>query len=180
MAVAIADPAPRVRLEAIQALCNVPSAQAVAIGMRALDQSTDPFIDFALKKLAILHKAQWQPEFAAGRLTFDGNARHAAFALKAIGGEAVPILVGLVEKGQVPQENLTGILQLVALMGNPSDQALALRQLLAPGTRPRPTRHAFWRRWRKRRGNVMFAPTVGWTALPCFSRTATRALAAQL
>ena len=121
------------RLEAIQALCNVPSAQAVAIGMRALDQSTDPFIDFALKKLAILHKARWQPEFAAGRLTFDGNARHTAFALKAIGGEAVPILVGLVEKGQVPQENLTGILQLIALMGNPGDQASALRQLLAPG-----------------------------------------------
>ena len=100
--------------------------------MRALDQSTDPFIDFALKKLVILHKAQWQPEFAAGRLTFDGNARHTAFALKAIGGDAVPTLVGLVEKRQVPEENLTGILQLIALMGSPGDQAIALRQLLTP------------------------------------------------
>jgi putative heme-binding domain-containing protein len=126
----IADASPRVRLEAIQSLTRISSAEAVQVGMRALDQSVDPFIEFALTRLAILHKAKWQPEFQAGRLTFDGNARRTAFALKAIRGDAVPTLVGLVVKDKVPQENLAGVLQLIASLGNPDDQAIALRPLL--------------------------------------------------
>ena len=132
LSVQAADPSPRVRLEAVQALCSIPSAEAVQVGMRALDQGADPFIEFALTKLAILHKARWQPEFQAGRLTFDGNARRMAFALKAIRQDAVPTLVALVAKEKVPPENLAEVLQLVASLGNADQQALVLGQALDP------------------------------------------------
>ncbi len=121
-AVQISDSSPRVRLEAIQGLCRVPSAEAVQIGMRALDQSLDPILEFALQKLAILHKARWQPLFQAGQLTFDGNARRTAFALKAIKGDAVATLIGLIQKEQVGPENLGDVLQLIALLGNADAQ----------------------------------------------------------
>ena len=100
LSIQVVDASPRVRLEAVQALARVPSAQAVQVGMRALDHPVDPFLEFALTKLAILHKSRWQPEFQAGRLTFDGNARRTAFALKAIKGDAVATLVSLRGAGQ--------------------------------------------------------------------------------
>ena len=126
----IADTNPRVRLEAVQALAHVPSAEAMLVGMGALDQSVDPLLDFALTKLAMLHKNRWHPEFQAGRLTFDGNARRTAFALKAIRGDAVPTLVGLLVRDKVPQENRGEVVQLIASLGNADHQALALRQVV--------------------------------------------------
>ena len=119
LSIQVADANPRVRLQAVQALARVPSAEAVQVGMRALDHPLDPFLEFALTKLAILHKPRWQPEFQAGRLTFEGDARRMAFALKAIRGDAVPTLVGLVVKDKVPPENLAEVLQLIASLGNP-------------------------------------------------------------
>ncbi len=123
------DPHPRVRLEAVLALTRIPSADAVTAGMRALDQTTDPILEFSLKKLAILHKPYWHPEFLAGRVTFDGNARRLAFALQAIGGDAVPTLVALIQKDKVPGENLAEILRLIALLGNGSDQSLVFEKV---------------------------------------------------
>ncbi|MSQ94268.1 MAG: c-type cytochrome [Gemmataceae bacterium] len=125
-----ADANPRVRLEVVGALNRIPSAQAVSAGMRALDATVDPLLEFSLQKLAILHKPLWYPEFQAGRLTFDGNARHTAFALKAIRGDAVPTLVGLLVKNKVPPENRAEVLQLVALLGKAEDQSLALREMV--------------------------------------------------
>jgi putative heme-binding domain-containing protein len=132
LALQAADASPRVRLEAVQALCRIPSAEAVQVGMRALDQGADPILEFALTKLAILHKAHWQPEFQAGRLAFDGNARRTAFALKAIRSDAVPTLVALLAKDKVPEENLAEVLQLVASLGNADQQAQVLGQVLDP------------------------------------------------
>ncbi len=129
LSIQVADASPRVRLEAVQALARVPSAEAVQVGMRALDQPVDPILEFALTKLAILHKSRWQPEFQAGRLTFDGNARRTAFALKAIRGDAVPTLVGLVLKDKVHKDNLVEVLQLIAALGNADEQGIALRQV---------------------------------------------------
>jgi putative heme-binding domain-containing protein len=128
--VLVADASPRVRLEALLALANVPSSGAVSIGMRALDRDVDPLIDFALARLAILHKPRWYPEFQAGRLTFDGNSRRTAYALKAIRGDAVPTLVALVKNNKVPKENLSEVLQLIATLGNAEEQGVALNVFL--------------------------------------------------
>jgi len=130
LSIQVVDGSPRVRLESLQALARMPSAEAVQVGMRALDHPVDAFLEFALTKLAILHKARWQPEFQAGRLTFDGNARHTAFALKAIKGDAVATLVSLAEKNKVPPENLVEVLQLIALLGDGKQQTLVLRQVM--------------------------------------------------
>jgi glucose/arabinose dehydrogenase len=130
LSIQVGDANPRVRLEAIQALARIPSAEAVQVGMRTLDYPVDPFIEFALAKLAILHKSHWHPEFQAGRLTFDGNARRTAFALKAIKGDAVATLVSLTAKDKVPKENLVEVLQLIAVLGNADQQDLVLRQVL--------------------------------------------------
>ena len=54
-------------------------------------------------------------------------------ALKAIRGDAVPTLVGLVVKDKVPAENLAEVLQLIASLGNADDQAIAVRGVLDGG-----------------------------------------------
>ncbi len=130
LSIQVADANPRVRLEALQALARVPSAEAVQVGMRALDHPVDPLLEFALAKLAILHQARWQPEFQAGRLTFDGNARRTAFALKAIKGDAVATLVRLAAQDKVPQENLAEVLHLIASLGDADHQVLVLSRVL--------------------------------------------------
>jgi putative heme-binding domain-containing protein len=130
LSIQVADASPRVRLEVIQALSRVATAEAVTVGMRALDHPTDPMIEFALTKLAILHQSHWLPEFQAGRLTFDGNARRTAFALKAIKGDAVSTLVTLAAQDKVPKENLVEVLQIVAHLGDAAQQSLVIRQVL--------------------------------------------------
>lgn len=67
LARAIEDPAPRVRLEAIVALSDVPDARAVEIALKALDRPLDNTIEYALRELVRNREPLWTAHLAAGR-----------------------------------------------------------------------------------------------------------------
>jgi hypothetical protein len=119
LAAQVADPHPRVRLEAVLAASRISSPRTIEVALGALNQPTDPFLDFALRKTALVLKPYWYPEFQKGRLTFAGRATHLAFALQAIQApSAVPELIRLLEAGQVPAENRADVLALIAQLGD--------------------------------------------------------------
>jgi putative heme-binding domain-containing protein len=133
LAAQASDPNARVRLEAVLAAGRIPSAEAAAAALRALDRPQGPLLDFALARTATLLKPYWYPEFRAGRLTFGGRARALAFALQtARAADALPALAKLLQDGKVPAENRADVLGLLALLGNASDQDLVLNYALAP------------------------------------------------
>jgi len=117
----IADAHPRVRLEAVRVLGQVSDPRAVEIAMRALDQRTDRFLDYALWLTARELRDVWLPQYRAGRLRFDGRVDHAAFALRAVGSPAVmPMLVKLLQSGKLNSTETARVLDVVASSGNPA------------------------------------------------------------
>jgi putative heme-binding domain-containing protein len=127
------DPHPRVRLEAVLAAGHIPSAAAADAALRALDQPTDPFIDFAIRRTVMLLKSRWYPELQAGRLTFGGRPAALSFALQAAGApDALPALVNLLAAGKVPPQARVDVLGLLAALGDAAQQSVALNDALAP------------------------------------------------
>jgi putative heme-binding domain-containing protein len=113
-----ADTDPRVRLEAVLAATRIPTPTAVEAAMHALDQPTDPLLDFAVRKAAIVLRPYWYPEFQKGRLTFSGNSRRLATALQAIQSpDSVRELGRLLTAGKIPVEARTDALCVVASLG---------------------------------------------------------------
>ncbi len=135
---ALADDAqPRVRLEAVLAASQIPSAEALQAALRALDHAQDPYLEFALRKAVVLLQPYWYPEFQAGRFVFDGNARHLAFALQAIRvPDAAPRLAELYKAGKIPAESQASALQILAELGDGSHQTFALEAALAEKMQP--------------------------------------------
>ncbi|HEY2584200.1 MAG TPA: PVC-type heme-binding CxxCH protein [Tepidisphaeraceae bacterium] len=83
----VTDEAPRVRLEAIRALAQVPSPQAVVVATEALDKPIDPFIDYALWLTCTELQPLWMPAYESGKLA-GWQPDHQNFALRAVGSPA--------------------------------------------------------------------------------------------
>ena len=99
----VRDDDPRVRLEAVRALAQIPSLAAAETAMQALDRPVDPFLDYALWSTARELQHAWLPEVQAGRFDFGGNPRHLVFALQAVGSpEVLKPLLALFQSGRVP------------------------------------------------------------------------------
>jgi len=128
-----ADPHPRVRLEAVLAASRVPSAAAVDAALRALEQPSDPLLDFAMRKAALVLKPYWYPRFQEGKFTFEGRVKPLAFALEAIRApDGLPTLAALFKTGKVSRENQADVLALLASLGNAAHQTLVFEQTLNP------------------------------------------------
>jgi putative heme-binding domain-containing protein len=126
LAIQAQDANPRVRLEAVLAAGRLPSAGAAEAALAALDRSTDPLLDFALRRTTILLRPYWYPAFQAGTTLFAGNPRRLAFALEAIRApDAVPALATLFRTGKVPAENQGSVLRVLANLGDAATQSLA-------------------------------------------------------
>jgi putative heme-binding domain-containing protein len=125
------DPHPRVRLEAVLAAARVPSAGAVEAALGALEQPTDPLLDFALRQTVAVLKPYWYPDFQAGRLTFGGRSRPLVFALQASKApDAVPLLAELYNSDKVPRAGRADVLSLLAALGDTGQQTLVLDEAL--------------------------------------------------
>src|SRR5262249_37159451 len=98
---------------------------------------------FALRRTTVLLRPHWYPDFRAGRVAFGGSGKRLAFALQAIRApDAVPALAELLRAGKVPEENRADVLQILAELGDPGQQALAWEAARAakPLTPPERTR----------------------------------------
>ena len=78
------DPHPRVRLEAVRLLAELPSAAAAEAACDALHHPMDRFLDFALWQTLRDIAPSWLPEFRAGKFRFSNDPTSIAFALRAV------------------------------------------------------------------------------------------------
>jgi putative heme-binding domain-containing protein len=121
LATKIQDDHPQVRLEAIRALSQIHQARSVDMAMQALDRPTDTNLDYALWLTARDLLPEWLPAFQTGRLDFQGNVRHLAFALEAAGTQApIQALVKLLRSDSLKQGR-DGLLVLLAALGGPDE-----------------------------------------------------------
>jgi putative heme-binding domain-containing protein len=131
------DKQARVRLEAVRVLALIPTPQAAEVAMQALDHDVDEWLDYALWQTARELQPHWQPALTAGTISFSGNAKHVAFALKSAGSpEAVPVLVKMLRENQVKAGDQTAVLDVIAEFGRPEDLQLVLDVATASGSAP--------------------------------------------
>ena len=116
------DESPRVRLEAITALENIPDQRSLEIALRALDKPQDANLDFALYHAVNGLKDLWLPGVENGTYAFNGNMRALSYALQASGTKAgIAPLLKLLKENKIPAGNQDEVLALVAGLGGPAE-----------------------------------------------------------
>lgn len=134
LSAAVTDPHPLVRREAVTALGQLDSANAVEIAVRVLDMPMDKFLDFALWRTCRLLEKHWLPAFQSGKLNFAGTPEKLAFALKAIEKPEVlaPLIAMLRNDGDAADESLPKV---IGKLGSARDLDV-LTEIAAVGNHP--------------------------------------------
>lgn len=103
LAIAVNDPHPRVRLEAVRALGKVPSAYSAELILSALDHPVDRFLDYGIW-LSINELAKpWLQAIRSGAWTPEGREHHLEFGLRSIEPAlASTVLKQLLEGKDIP------------------------------------------------------------------------------
>lgn len=129
---AVTDDHPRVRLEAVRALAEMPQVEAAVAALLALEFPLDRFLDFALWQTMRDLAPVWLPLVKEGKLAFGGDARKLTFALAAVDSpEVTEPLLKLLTGRQIAAENAAAAIQLVAGTGTPPQLAQAVELLVA-------------------------------------------------
>lgn len=112
------DPHPRVRLETVVAVSEVPAAESIVIASRAADSSNDKFINFALNQAIHGLADHWKPALIANRLKFANN-EHLTRVIATYGGN---------ELMEIVRQRLSDPAMVTALaaLGNNADAEQAL------------------------------------------------------
>ena len=127
---AVTDSHAQVRLEAVNALRQIGTREAVELALRAIDQPTDTWLDFALFRTAHELRDAWLPDFQAGKGMFQGNPQRVAFALSSVGGEtSLAPLAELVRERRVRDDQLVETLTVLASFGNTEQRQLVLDRM---------------------------------------------------
>jgi len=125
LATAVADPHPRVRLEAVCALRAWPTAESAEIALRAADLPLDTFSEYALWQTARELSPYWLPELRAGKLTFDNKVNRLLFAVRAAEApDTAPILVTWLKEGRATAEQEPQLLNAIGTLGGPDELRL--------------------------------------------------------
>lgn len=137
LSVLVADPSPKVRVEALRALARIPTAEAAGLALSALDQPMDPTLDYALwltindlsePWILALQKGTWKPE---------GHEKQLEFALKAIQpAQASRVLGQLLGDKPIPSHGEGPWIELIGSAGTPRELRALLDQVLAGGFDP--------------------------------------------
>jgi putative heme-binding domain-containing protein len=126
---------PRTHLEAVRALAEIKSSFAVESALTVLDKPMDRTLDYALWLTVRELEPYWMSEFQAGKLTFGGDAKKLAFALKAVGNkDTVKPVLSLIEGGKIPKENLHGLYLLLTQIGGSEELGKVLALAAAKDT----------------------------------------------
>ena len=135
----VQDDHPRVRLEAIRLLSQLPSVESAQAACLALHKPMDRFLDFALWQTMRDLSSVWLPEFRSGKFRFGNDPSAIAFALKAVEDPSTidAVLTMLDEKltSDAPsnaQAARSTMAILVAELGNGAQQAKLIDRLIDP------------------------------------------------
>lgn len=128
---AVSDKHPQVRLEAVIALRNVKTAEAVRTALSILEQPMDEFLDYALWQTVRESEPLW-----ASRLTsepgFFGNDQKTVFALKSVSSpDAVSQLARLYQTDKIPEEYQKDVLGSLAKFGTSADLTVLFNKAVA-------------------------------------------------
>ena len=136
LAKAIVDENPRVRLEAIRALSQLPSLKSAELALSALDKPRDKCIDYALWMTTRDLQAQWKPAYDQGTLKL--SPAKMVFALQAIGSpDALKPLLQQFVTNELSADERVNLLNLVANTGGSADLAPAFEVAIADSLAPR-------------------------------------------
>ncbi len=115
----IADQHPRVRLEAVRALAEIPSAGSAELVLSALDKPMDEFLDYGIW-LSINDLAEpWIAAVKEGKWQTAGREKQLEFALKAIEpAMASPVLGKVMEGRTIPQDGSGPWIDLIGTAGD--------------------------------------------------------------
>lgn len=132
----VQDEHPRVRLETVRILAEIPTPEAAALACQILDKPMDRFLDFALWQTLRDLKGAWLPDFTKNAKALNGNPAHIAFALRAVQDPAgVQALMDLIHSGKVSKaDDLVQLMQLVAELGNAEQQTQLLDIVVGAAT----------------------------------------------
>jgi len=120
----VADEHPRVRLEAVRALAEVPAARSAELVLGALEKPIDTFLEYAIW-LSINDLAQpWMDAVESGAWKIEGREKQLEYALKAIEPASAAKLLAKVLK-TIPRDGSGTMIELVGQAG----AAAQLRQL---------------------------------------------------
>jgi putative heme-binding domain-containing protein len=135
LAARVADEHPQVRLEAVRALGQIPSARSAELAFVAMDRPLDKYLDYGLWLTLRELEAQWMPALQQGRFDFGSNTRRLLFALQAVDSKGVVgPLMELIKAGKVPSDGEESVLSLLASLGNAQELGQLLDRALAEGT----------------------------------------------
>ncbi len=137
LAARIADDFPRVRIEAMRALAEIPTARSAELVLTTLDKPLDPFLDYAAW-LSINDLAQpWVAAVQSGEWKPDGREKQLEFALKAI----EPALAGVVldrvlQNRSIARDGGGPWIELIGQAGGEKDLRRLLDLILSDGLDP--------------------------------------------
>ncbi len=128
----IADQFPRVRIEAMRALAEIPSARSAALVLSVTDKPMDPFVDYAAW-LSINDLARpWIAAVQSGDWKVEGHEKELEFALRAIEPALAGTVLGpLLKDRTIPNDGSGPWIELIGQAGGEKelnrlfDQALA-------------------------------------------------------
>lgn len=139
LAAAVADEGSMVRVEALRALGNIPSARSAESALAALDRPLDTYLEYALWLTLNELKPQWLPALRDGKFDDGGKPAHTLFALKAVASpEVAPELRKLLGRQGLPESAFGEIAALLAAQGSPEDLGAMLDLAIAQPTLARP------------------------------------------
>ncbi len=134
---AVRDPFPRVRLEAVSALAEVPDARAADVALKALDAPLDRFLDFALWNTMRQTAPYWLDRL--DQLEFSRDRRRLLFALESLeSARAAQILLKRFTREQWTGADRERAVRAIARFGSPADVGRLVQTLAKQPKLPAP------------------------------------------
>ncbi len=119
---AIKDESPRVRLEAVRGLAQIPSVEALQTALLALDSQMDRTLDYALWLTVRELEPVWLPKFKAEEDLFAGNTKQISFVLEASASkDLIKPLLKLARSESLPAPRRQDLWLLLARVGGPNE-----------------------------------------------------------
>lgn len=135
LARSIQDEHPRVRLETIRALAEIPEARSIEIALEALQQDIDQYLDYTLWLTCRDLEAVWTPALLAGELNVSSSPRALPFLLRATRSAAgTALLLDQLQAGEFSGPARSDALSVIADIGTTEHLATLYSMATAPET----------------------------------------------
>lgn len=131
LAGAIKDPHPQVRLEAVNALRQIHTADSMLAALDVLDQPMDAWLDYALWLTVRQLAPWWGPEVATGSSRFFENTKRLQYMLQASDRPFTLVpLMKLLTSDEVPEQEIPGVLTLIGKFAGQNESRVLFHRAL--------------------------------------------------